>query len=351
MLNILQSTKNKTAFFLTAYGLSHAVVDASCAFLILGAIAVKTNIWLVIVLYNALAFGLQVPFGMMLDKYNYPRFVVITGLLFVFIAYFGLNEPMGIAILAGIGNALFHVGGGKVSLQIDYKKAIYPGLFVAPGGIGLAIGIYLAKINCLAFVFVFPISLFVMSIILFFVKIPELSVAMKPSKQSNYVGLIILLLLLSIAVRSVVGLTIQFPWKTHIPLLILLTSAIALGKILGGLFADKYGWMKIGLGGLVCSIPLLFFGTSIAAMGIIGIFIFNFTMPITLVAISNELPNRAGFSFGLTTLALFIGGIPSFTKHKVWFSQQWILVTLIIIASITFYIALKTMKKTETLVK
>jgi len=346
MLSISQ--RKNIAIFLSLYGLSHALIDASCAFLVLGAISVKTNIWVVIVLYNALAFGLQVPFGMLLDKYCYPRFVTITGLLLVVAAYLGLILPMMVAILAGVGNALFHVGGGKVSLQINSKKAIYPGLFVAPGGIGLVIGIFLAKTNSLSLVYAFPICLIVMSIVLFFVKLPELTLIEKSSKQTNNVNIIVLLLMLSIAVRSVVGLTIQFPWKTHIPLLIILTTAIAFGKILGGLFADKYGWMKIGLGGLVCSIPFLFFGTSTAIIGIIGIFLFNFTMPITLVAISRELPNRAGFSFGLTTLALFVGAIPSFTQYKKWFSQQWIVVALIVIASITFFTALKVMKNKDT---
>ena len=39
-------------------------------------------------------------------------------------------------VLAGLGNALFHVGGGVVSLNLTPKRATAPGIFVAPGGLG-----------------------------------------------------------------------------------------------------------------------------------------------------------------------------------------------------------------------
>ena len=333
------------AVFLSVYGLSHALIDASCVFLLLGAIDVREQLLFYIVLYNALAFGLQVPFGFYLDKYVYPRSVSIIGLLCVCVAYFVITVPLLAVVLIGVGNALFHVGGGKVALEIDYRKACYAGIFVAPGGIGLALGIYLSMVYNPWFLLIFPIGLLVMSIALFFTKLPEKMPVEKTQQKVNYALVIIVLLMLSIAIRSVIGLTISFPWKSHVPLLILFTLAIALGKSIGGILADKFGWMNIGFGGLLVSIPLLLFGFTIPSLGIIGICLFNFTMPITLVAISNVLPNRAGFSFGLTTLALFLGALPTFTKYKTWFTQDWIVVSFIVLASIAFYFALKIMKK------
>jgi hypothetical protein len=71
-------------------------------------------------------------------------------------------------------------------------------------------------------------------------------------------------------------------------------------------------------------------------------FLFNFTMPITLVAISNTLPGRPGFSFGLTTLALIIGVIPTYAGAGAgsYLSQSPSVFTIIISSAIILYCAL-----------
>jgi FSR family fosmidomycin resistance protein-like MFS transporter len=50
---------------------------------------------------------------------------------------------------------------------------------------------------------------------------------------------------------------------------------------------------------------------------ILWIFLFNMTMPITLVVISNIFWNRQGFAFGLTTLALIIGALPYYARMEI----------------------------------
>jgi FSR family fosmidomycin resistance protein-like MFS transporter len=154
-----------------------------------------------------------------------------------------------------------------------------------------------------------------------------------------------MLLMFSIAIRSVIGLTIYFPWKTNVYLLIFLTFSIAIGKVFGGILADRVGLMKAGLLGLLLAIPLLTFGATNPVMGLVGVFVFNFTMPVTLVAISNALPGRAGLSFGITTLALFIGAVPTFTHYKEWFKQEWVVFTFILLAAVFLYIGLRAFMK------
>jgi len=345
MNSLQRGTTPRVSLFLLVYGLGHALVDASSAFLVLGVLDVKNQLVFYVVLYNALAFALQAPLGFLLDTYPYPRHTAIVGLLFVCAAYFCLPLPLVGVILVGVGNALFHVGGGQVSLNINSTKATYAGIFVAPGGIGLALGIYLALSHGLSNLLVFPVSLLVMSVIVFFTKLPTCAVVKPTPKQINYVAIIIMLCMVSITIRSVIGLTLHFPWKSHLPLLILLTLSVALGKALGGVLADRFGWIRTGIIGLLLAIPLLTFGASYATLGLIGVFLFNFTMPITLVAISNALPGRAGFSFGLTTVALFIGAIPTFTHYKAWFSQQSVVITFILLATVALYFGLRMLVK------
>ena len=331
---------SEVAYFLMVYGLCHALVDASSAFLVLGAIDAKDDLWLSIVLYNALAFGLQVPFGFLLDKYGQSKFVSISGLFCLIAAYFAIRTPFLAVVLAGTGNALFHIGGGQVALSINNRKAMYPAIFVAPGGIGLALGIYLSLSHITVNLFLFPVFLIIMIGVVFITKIPAFSVE-KPSVQKfNTILLIIVLLMLSICIRSLIGLSIYFPWKSNTYLLLILTFSVAFGKVLGGILADKLGWMKTGLSGLLLSAPLLAFGATYPFAGLLGIFVFNFTMPVTLVAISNALPGRAGLSFGITTLALFIGAVPTFTKYLGWFRQEWLVFIFILFSAVLLYFGL-----------
>ena len=44
--------------------------------------------------------------------------------------------------------------------------------------------------------------------------------------------------------------------------------------------------------------------------GVLAVFLFNMTMPITLGAMARMLPGVKGFAFGTLTLALFVGLLP-----------------------------------------
>jgi hypothetical protein len=156
-----------------------------------------------------------------------------------------------------------------------------------------------------------------------------------------------LLLLITICIRSAVGLSMNFPWKSNTVLLLLLTLSIALGKGLGGFLSDYFGWIRIAAGGLAVSAFLLFFGTDFPVAGIGGIFLFNMTMPVTLVAISNLLPGRSGFSFGLTTFALVAGALPTFFKYKNYISVSTVTFTLITISAIILFLGLKLYKRNQ----
>ena len=105
--------------------------------------------------------------------------------------------------------------------------------------------------------------------------------------------------------------------------------------------ADKFGWIRVAVGALVLSIPFLVFGANIPYLAIVGMFLFNITMPITLVAISNILPGRPGFAFGLTCLALILGALPAFSGLKHVLGGKLFIFTIIVISSLALYYALK----------
>ena len=63
---------SKIATYLLVYGFAHALVDAACIILLLGGIDVKGDLLTYILIYNLLAFGLQLPFGWILDRIQQP---------------------------------------------------------------------------------------------------------------------------------------------------------------------------------------------------------------------------------------------------------------------------------------
>lgn len=331
---------SKVTTYLLSYGLTHALVDASCIILLLGGIDVKGDLFRYIILYNLLAFGLQLPLGWLNDQIQRPVSSAVSGCILVGLSLQFFYNPLVAILLAGIGNALFHVGGGTVSLSLSPGKASFPGLFVAPGGIGLFAGGMVLKFY--GFHPEIIASLLVtMGLALLLLKSPEIIYKLQKPKTSNFFALILILLLITICIRSVVGLSVSFPWKSNLNLLICLTAAIALGKGLGGFLADYFGWIKIAVGGLAISALLLVGGSKLAIAGIAGLFFFNLTMPVTLVAISNLLPGKPGFSFGLSALAVLVGALPTFFKTKSFLSESPVILLLVVISTIILYFGLK----------
>lgn len=329
---------------LLVYGITHAVIDWICAAVIFSIFKNQTiNLSILtslVILYNVLAFWLQAIFGLITDYLKSPKETAILGCIFVGIsAIIFLNFPISAIIFAWLGNALFHVGGGSISLNLTPQKTTAPGIYVAPGALGLFLGIIIGKSGqFIAWQAV--LILIILSFLMVITKKPNINYT-KTKGSNKYLELIILLILLSIAIRSLVGFIVIFPWKSDFNLLIALTIAIVLGKGLGGILADKFGWIKISVWALILSIPLLSLASNIPILAIIGMFLFNITMPVTLVAISNTLPGRSAFAFGLTCLALIIGISPIIFGLKSTLNNSIAIFVIIFISSIVLYKGLK----------
>lgn len=338
-------TKNRELIKnVTVYGLSHAAIDATCAAVVFSLLSSKsiTDEYFVqlVIMYNVIAFGPQTLFGLLVDKYRCPKFSAISGSVITASAIpVSFLSPLYAIILAGTGNALFHVGGGTISLNLTKNKAAAPGIFVAPGALGLLIGTLYGKSGSFT-AWPLLIIIAILCAFMYYTKYPELNYKTDEKINTNYFESIILLLLMTIVARSVIGSVVVLPWKSDIFLLVTLTSGIVLGKAFGGIIGDKYGWQKAGAISLLISAPLLAFGAAIPDAAILGMFLFNFTMPITLVAISNTLPGRPGFSFGLTTLALVIGALPTYAGAGSFLSQSPSVFAIIISSAVILYYAL-----------
>ena len=299
---------------------SHAVVDFACAALFFGFLRFGDTGWLSMVLYNAFAFAFQLPIGILADKLNRNSLVAGIGCALVALAFLFTKAPLLAAVIAGIGNGAFHVGGGIEVMNSSPDRAGPLGVFVSPGAIGLFLGKFYA--DKLAAFPAAPVLALVFAAL-----IPLLCGGVKNGFRSENVpvsfrlpkggAFALVMLFLVVALRSYMGFTPAFSagdrlsalpplWAGLLPVLIL-----ALGKAAGGYAADIAGAklasaVTLGLCALMLFFPLH------PVLALAALFLFNFTMPITLFAASKLLGGLRGGAFGLLTFALFIGVIPSF---------------------------------------
>ena len=335
---------SKLSKSLLAYTFSHFCVDFACFFILFGVFKVSQNnlkdVSIGFLIYNVIAFGLQPLVGKVCD--DKPRIPIgIIGCFIVLLGLFATSFPWVSMVICALGNAFFHVGGGIDSLVFSKGKMARSGIFVSSGALGVFFGTLIGNsYNALNFI---PMALIVASIILltlFAIKYEngqkcEIDVASEFS-----FAIVLPLIFASIMVRSYVGGIIPMEWKTGVYVFLPAFSS-CLGKAIGGILGDKFGAKNIGVAALILSIPFLCFGKNIVLLSVIGIILFNITMPITLAVAASKLPYNPGLAFGLTTLALLCGNIPTFfievPKNLVFL----LLIILIILSSICILLSTK----------
>ena len=339
---------------LIVYGAAHGIVDlasAAAVYNISRTGLVSADVFFLFILaYDFLAFAGQAVLGFLVDYFRAPRIAAISGCALVIAGnLLWLFSPLAAVILVGLGNALFHLGGGAIGLNLTPGRATAPGLFVAPGAIGLTVGIAAGKQGNLGPFFI--IALLLLSVFaMYFVKPPAMNYGKKkPPVGKKAAVAIFVLLFSSIAVRALVASIAVYPWKKDVTLLWIFVLAVAAGKALGGVFADKFGWIRVSVSALLLSAFIVPLGGQTPAAGIAGMFLFQFVMAVALVALALLIPGRPALVFGLNCLSLFIGIFPLFfadfalkTMGPNW---QAISFWLTIYASVALYFALSLLLK------
>lgn len=311
---------NRPAVALAANTFAHFSVDFACFFMLFaGFAAAKADpaaISLGFLTYNVVAFGLQPVIGHICDaKKRLP--IGIIGCILTMTGLFLLTAPWLALLICALGNACFHVGGGIDSLINAGGRMSRSGIFVSSGVVGLALGTLAGKSGTATILL--PVTLLLISAISLVVISPFPSIAITTKDRTFRItpknrpfSLIILLAVFSIIIRSFVGSSIPIDWRSTTFLLLLPAFASGLGKASGGFLADRFGARTVGTASLLVSIPLLAFGFSDPVLCTVGIVLFNISMPITLCAIFAKLLTSPGLAFGITTLGLLIGNIPTF---------------------------------------
>ncbi len=287
-----------------AYAFAHFAVDLGCAFAVFSR---GFGPW-EFLLYDLFAFAMQMPLGLLADVLKKNRLFALLGTLLVGVCCLFPGQGSLFACLLGLGNGLFHIGGGLDVMDRYPEKAGPLGAFVAPG----ALGVYLGTVLGTGGQGAFPVlAALLWSLIWMLLSrkpsapVPRVALAL-PKKDALLPGI---LLFLVVVLRSVGG-AVELPWKAG-GLALASVCAVVFGKVLGGILSDRLRPIPVSIGSLCLAAVLFCFGDHLVA-GLMALLLFNMTMPITLFALSRAMSGTKGFAFGLLTFALFVGFLPSY---------------------------------------
>ncbi|MBD5474340.1 MAG: MFS transporter [Lachnospiraceae bacterium] len=313
------------------YSFSHFLVDGICALAMFGKFIPRENGYFLILIYNFCAFALQMPLGVILDfliekdrlaKINFSFLSAMLGIIITFAGVF--THP---AIL-GIGNALFHAGGGVETIledRFENRQGKKLGIFVAPGALGLYLGTLLAKGGMWkeALLGAGVLSVLIVIWVCMHQRLnPPIHTILKKydidsdgqnRKNAFSFGTTVSIFccMTVVILRSCLGMATAFPWKSGALAGLLAVLSIVTGKIAGGFASARYGFQRtvtISLGLAACC----YLFSDLMPAGLAALFLFNMTMPITLYWLACCLPKMPGFAFGFLTFALFLGFLPGY---------------------------------------
>ena len=320
-----------------AFALCHFVVDFACVSTMLCAVSRVLGesgqgsmevVALSILLYDIVAFTLQLPIGIALDQLDKNSYAALlsyalvgAGVILSLVPIALLEWPA--ILLLAIGNALFHSAGGLSVLNISQKHAGPSGIFIATGAVGVFLGTFSAQYGRLQVAFSLLVLLFLCASIT--------RVVQKVNKKywnihnapfaipefSSRTLLAIALLCFVVALRSYTGIVMTFPWKSEMLLLALSILGVFAGKALGGMVADRNGFRTTAIFSLIAAATLFVPSWEMPLMGLLAVFFFNFTMAITLASLANILHEAKGTAFGLASFSLAIGALPALVGFRI----------------------------------
>ncbi len=303
--------------------IAHLLVDGVSCSVLFSAEAGGAELTAAILIYNTLAFSGQCVVGYILDRIGNSLRLARISMLIVALAWF---LPIGVipkAVVAGIGNSVFHVAGGIMTM-LEYRgRAKELGLFVAPGAIGVSLGVFFSHLGVwLACGLIACAALIGFSAKGAFLYNESPTFLGKSLRRRDLPVSVAAFLTAAVAVRAVGGSAVSFPWKTGVEAALIMTLFVFAGKAAGGFVCDRIGAVRTAYISIVPAAILVAFFSAYMVPSLAGQFLLNLTMPVTLWLLYEAMPDSPGLAFGLAAAALWpgslIGGLFQLTGPALW---------------------------------
>lgn len=336
--------KNKllrTGYFnIGILSLSHFIVDLSCTMLLTLTAARSYSFGISVVemalLYNGLAFAFQLFVGAVADIFDFREYLASFGILCVCIAFY-FENPIIICIISGIGNAFFHIGAAR-NVLISYNRSFSSiGIFVAPGAIGIFLGPLLTEFYYITQVFI-PAILIIFAVICILLNSGDKRIT-KPTLKRKWIPL--LAFFITVLLRSYIGTLLKYDFMSNFFASFIFTFSIFSGKLFGGIIAQRFGVLCSHIIIQPLTVILLLLSPIYPIFAFPAIMLFNTSMPATAACLYRNFSDFPGTMFGITTLALYIGSIPSLLKITVLDPDPAIIFILSLISAVFLLIGIK----------
>lgn len=273
--------------------------------------------------YNVLAFLTQPLTGMLADRLTDRHYLLLgTAVLLLSLAVMTASAAtalrwsaeavmLTVAILAGMGNSLFHVWGGKLTAVRTENDGRALGVFVSTGAFGLAVGIFFHS-WLLLYVLLLLIVLLAVRVNPLLTLQPSNGVGADYSKSQTrwreaWVWLGILVLMGLVMLRSLVGETFSAGIDKGLYSVLLIGGVAMIGKMSGGWIARWMGAITALLAVVVTIVVCMLLKQWGQGMLWAGLLLVNLTMAITLYLANKLMRGSEGLVFGLLAAALMPG--------------------------------------------
>ena len=287
--------------------IAHFLVDAISVTTLFSGGAAGETLTAAVVIYNTLAFSTQCIVGLLVDKFKHYLHFDIAAMLLVILG-FALPLPyFARVVTVALGNSFFHVAAGTMTLTKSRGRAWQLGVFVAPGAFGVTLASCFPRFGwwlCAALLICAAAAIYLWP------RTPQtLELRYEDSEKTKFPVAPVGLLTLAVAVRAVGGTAVSFPWKTGAGMAFLMTAFVFAGKTLGGFVCDRLGAAKTAWLSIPIAAVCIAFFPAYAVPSLLGQFLLNLTMPVTLWLLYRAMPDEPAFAFGLAASALWPGTI------------------------------------------
>ena len=242
---------------------------------------------LVVIIYDFFAFVPQAIVGDFHNGHKTMNIGIIGVLCFVLSLILINSQNQFLFYLSlfslSIGNAILHETGAITTISVSDRHIFPSALFVSGGVFGILLSRLLAIAN---------ISIYWLLIPIIFI----LVVVCLTSKEWCKVDIVYM----------------PTGWRKTMFDLVLLYFSLGIGKAVGGLLCDIYGYKFVTIISTLVCIPFIILGNFNMLLSLIGIMLFSMNMSITYALALNVYKQNPGVAFGITTIGLFIGVVPMF---------------------------------------
>lgn len=273
-------------------------------------------------LYNALAFAMQLPLGMFLDRRPVPLrlCLAVSGALLlggVALLVAGCNAAA--VSVACLGNALFHVSAGKHLLETRDGASGPQGLFISTGALGLTAGL---KFGCdyMSLCISIPFAVYAALALWTWKREDSRSIGAGTARRFVWSTPTWRVLASVLAVAFLFSLVAWRGWSAMLAgdrmaqadggvwFAVAAMAAIWCGKALGGYIADRTGVATVIVPSLAGSMTLWLVASPQNALAWTAlIFVAQLATGPVLRCLYLGCARRGGLAFGLNCLALFAG--------------------------------------------